>query len=72
MKVDRPRADRASARKRDARVAEAHALGAGAGGRPGRPVDGERLDARWARNVMLNKWLEYCVDRGHRFAGGGA
>ena len=56
----------------DARVAEAHALGAGAGGRPGRPVDGERLDARWARNVMLNQWLEYCVDRGHRFAGGGA
>jgi len=25
-------------------------------------------DARWARNVMLNKWLEYCSDRGHRFA----
>ena len=24
-------------------------------------------DARWARNVMLNKWLEYCSDRGHRF-----
>jgi uncharacterized protein len=19
----------------------------------------------WSRNVMLNKWLEYCVDRGH-------
>jgi len=26
------------------------------------------LDQRWARNVMLNKWLEYCVERGHRFA----
>lgn len=30
--------------------------------------DAEReLDQRWARNVMLNKWLEYCVERGHRF-----
>jgi uncharacterized protein len=25
------------------------------------------LDQRWARNVMLNKWLEYCVERSHRF-----
>jgi uncharacterized protein YqiB (DUF1249 family) len=46
----------------DARVAEAHGFAAaraaaGAGG----------LGARWARNMMLNKWLEYCVDRGHRF-----
>ncbi|MCC7462312.1 MAG: DUF1249 domain-containing protein [Gammaproteobacteria bacterium] len=24
------------------------------------------LHHRWARNVMLNKWLEYCLDRGHR------
>lgn len=31
------------------------------------PVERE-LDQRWARNVMLNKWLEYCMDRGHRFA----
>jgi len=23
------------------------------------------LDSRWARNVMLNKWLEYCCDKGH-------
>lgn len=23
------------------------------------------LDQRWARNVMLNKWLEYCLERGH-------
>jgi uncharacterized protein len=22
---------------------------------------------RWLRNVMLNKWLDYCVERGHRF-----
>jgi uncharacterized protein YqiB (DUF1249 family) len=25
------------------------------------------LGERWARNMMLNKWLEYCADRGHRF-----
>lgn len=28
---------------------------------------GTELDRRWRRNVMLNKWLEYCADRGHRF-----
>ncbi len=28
------------------------------------------LDQRWARNMMLNKWLEYCVERGHRFSCG--
>lgn len=28
------------------------------------------LHSRWARNVMLNKWLEYCLDRGHAFAAG--
>jgi uncharacterized protein len=28
------------------------------------------LDQRWARNMMLNKWLEYCVERGHRFPSG--
>ena len=26
------------------------------------------LHQRWVRNVMLNKWLEYCVERGHRFS----
>lgn len=25
------------------------------------------LDQRWARNIMLNKWLEYCLERGHAF-----
>jgi uncharacterized protein YqiB (DUF1249 family) len=25
------------------------------------------LDARWRRNMMLNKWLDYCAERGHRF-----
>jgi uncharacterized protein YqiB (DUF1249 family) len=35
--------------------------------RPG-PHPGEReLHQRWARNMMLNKWLEYCAERGHRF-----
>jgi hypothetical protein len=32
------------------------------------PHKGEReLHQRWTRNMMLNKWLEYCVERGHRF-----
>jgi len=30
---------------------------------------GEELGRRWARNSMLNKWLEYCYDHGHRFYG---
>ena len=25
------------------------------------------IDQRWARNQMLNKWLEYCAERGHGF-----
>ena len=50
----------------DARVAEAHAFGS-VSAPARRPVDGDALAARWARNAMLNKWLEYCVDRGHRF-----
>ena len=29
-----------------------------------RPHDGE-LGERWARNVILNKWLEYLLDQGH-------
>jgi uncharacterized protein len=27
------------------------------------------LGDRWLRNVMLNKWLDYCVERGHSFPG---
>ena len=36
---------------------------------PGKgPHPGEReLHQRWTRNMMLNKWLEYCAERGHRF-----
>jgi len=26
------------------------------------------LDERWMRNIMLNKWLDYCAERGHCFA----
>lgn len=28
---------------------------------------GGELQRRWMRNLMLNKWLEYCHERGHRF-----
>jgi len=27
------------------------------------------LDRRWARNVLLGKWLEYLLDSGHLFTG---
>lgn len=25
------------------------------------------LGERWLRNMLLNKWLDYCTERGHRF-----
>jgi uncharacterized protein len=25
------------------------------------------LEQRWQRNTMLNKWLDYCAERGHSF-----
>jgi uncharacterized protein YqiB (DUF1249 family) len=25
------------------------------------------LEQRWARNTLLNKWLDYCIERGHSF-----
>ncbi len=28
---------------------------------------GRELDRRWARNMMLSKWLDYLLDQGHRF-----
>lgn len=52
----------------DARLAEAHAWAhdhehpALRGWRAGL---GQSLDERWSRNVMLNKWLDYCLERGH-------
>jgi uncharacterized protein len=56
----------------DARVAEAHAFGSGARPATRSAVDACDLGSRWVRNVMLNKWLEYCVDRGHRFGAASA
>jgi len=54
----------------DARLAEAHAWAH----RHVHPLLSDwrqhaasELDQRWARNVMLNKWLEYCLERGHGF-----
>ncbi len=55
----------------DARLVEAEPLA----DRPAEPAAkvvacAEReLRQRWVRNMMLNKWLEYCAERGHRFAG---
>ncbi|MEO0974317.1 MAG: DUF1249 domain-containing protein [Pseudomonadota bacterium] len=58
---------------RDARLAEAMACG----GRRCHPAltnfdtnTGAELRRRWTRNIMLNKWLEYCADRGHGFSMG--
>jgi uncharacterized protein len=31
-----------------------------------------QLGERWLRNIMLNKWLDYCVERGHRFGNAAA
>ncbi len=28
-------------------------------------VHGQGLNARWRRNIVLNKWLEYLMDQGH-------
>lgn len=28
---------------------------------------GSELDRRWSLNILLNKWLEYCLDHGHVF-----
>jgi uncharacterized protein len=51
----------------DARVVEASEIRHRAPSAPSLPVSGETLAPRWARNMMLNKWLEYCADRGCRF-----
>jgi uncharacterized protein YqiB (DUF1249 family) len=50
----------------DARLLEAESFQVPRRGQ--RPGQGEReLHQRWTRNMMLNKWLEYCTERGHRF-----
>lgn len=63
----------------DARLAEArtdapkpaHAALRALRERAQREASEEALGHRWARNMMLNKWLEYCRDRGHRFGADG-
>ena len=55
----------------DARLVEAGDWAASRGqgvSRAGAGVAERELDQRWARNMMLNKWLEYCAERGHRFS----
>jgi len=32
-----------------------------------RTAPGQEMRRRWDRNMMLNKWLEYCSEIGHRF-----
>jgi hypothetical protein len=53
----------------DARLVQAHQWGDESVA-PVRPLPRAAADRelrqRWARNVMLNKWLEYCLDLGHR------
>ncbi len=49
----------------DARLVEAQGYDLPEGQRAG-PADRE-LGQRWAANMMLNKWLEYCRELGHRF-----
>src|SRR5271165_6527998 len=54
----------------DARLLEAEARAGSDSVRRAATPPGEReLHQRWMRNMMLNKWLEYCADRGHRFSG---
>ncbi len=48
---------------RDARLAEAMAL---SGFAVASAVVERELAQRWHRNTVLNKWLEYCIDSGHR------
>lgn len=53
----------------DARLAEATSVGrVQAGLQRVQATLPRSLDRRWSGNVLLNKWLEYCAERGHRFA----
>jgi len=54
----------------DARLAEASACGRWVrhpGLRHIRSSLSAALGERWLRNMLLNKWLDYCTDRGHAF-----
>lgn len=53
----------------DADLAEASRVGTQEPRGPLRAIDRllpASLDARWRRNILLNKWLEYLADTGHR------
>jgi uncharacterized protein YqiB (DUF1249 family) len=57
----------------DARLAEATAVGRVQAGLARLRAQLPRSpDTRWSGNMLLNKWLEYCADRGHCFAAGPA
>lgn len=32
-------------------------------------IDDAVLDSQWPRNLLLNKWLAYCLAQGHSFGG---
>jgi hypothetical protein len=52
----------------DADLAEASRVGTQEPRGPLRVIDRllpASLDARWRRNILLNKWLEYLADTGH-------
>jgi uncharacterized protein YqiB (DUF1249 family) len=52
----------------DADLAEASRVGVQEPRGPLRAIDRllpASLDARWRRNILLNKWLEYLTDTGH-------
>jgi uncharacterized protein YqiB (DUF1249 family) len=51
----------------DGQLAEAMSLGTRSNSELRRLAreHGAELDARWKRNVVLNKWLEYLLDQGH-------
>jgi len=51
----------------DARLVQAQHWADGPPAAPGRRMGAEReMHQRWMFNNMLNKWLEYCLDLGHR------
>jgi len=55
----------------DARLAETTAVNVGSAETGLRRIESRlprSTDGRWSGNVLLNKWLEYCAERGHRFA----
>ena len=37
--------------------------------KPYKTLECSEVKLRWNRNMMLNKWLDYCTEKGHSFAG---